>query len=126
MLEKVFKYQADSVTELISGFFRIGKTEGDTTQFDLALSAGLVFKGAFPGRALDELGLAYASERNSEKYRLASGNPVQYEKSYELGYRYRATAGLVIQPFVQYLQNHGADMSQDRTWWLGVRMNALL
>ena len=125
MLEKVLKYQADSDTELISGFFRIGKTEGDTTQFDLALSTGLVFKGLFPGRARDELGIAYAQERNSEKYRIASGNPVQYEKAYELGYRYRATAGLVIQPFVQYLQNHSEDTSQDRTWWLGVRMEAL-
>lgn len=126
MLEKILKYQADSATELISGFFRIGKTEGDTTQFDLALSTGLVFKGVFPGRAQDELGIAYAQERNSEKYRIASGNTVQYEKAYELGYRYRATAGLVIQPFVQYLQNHSEDTSQDRTWWLGVRMEASL
>lgn len=126
MLEKVLKYQADSDTEFISGFFRIGKTEGDTTQFDLALSTGLVFKGVFPGRAQDELGIAYAQERNSEKYRIASGNPVQYEKAYELGYRYRATAGLVIQPFVQYLQNHSEDTSQDRTWWLGLRMEAAM
>lgn len=126
MVEKVLKYRAGSGSESISGFFRIGQTEGDTTQFDLALSAGLVFKGAIPGRAQDELGIAYAQEHNGEKYRISSGNTVHFEKSYELSYRYRARAGLVIQPIIQYLQNHSEDTSQDRTWWLGLRMDAAL
>lgn len=126
MLEKVLMYQAASDTELISGFFRIGHTEGDTTQFDLALSTGIVFTGLFSGREQDELGLAYAQERNSEKYRTASGNAVHAEKSFELGYRYRAMPGLVVQPFVQYLLNHSEDISKDKTWWLGVRMEAML
>jgi porin len=126
LVEKVLKYQAGSDNSLISGFFRIGKTEGDTTQFDRAMSTGLVFTGLFAGREEDELGLGYAQERNSEKYRIASGNAVHSEKSFELGYRYRATAGFVIQPFVQYLQNHSADTAQDKTWWLGVRLEASL
>lgn len=126
ILEKVLKYKPGSNNEQIKSFLRIGQTEGDTTQFDLALSAGLIFTGVFTGREQDELGIAYAQERNSEKYRAASGNTVHAERSFELGYRYRAMPGLVIQPFVQYLQNHSADMSQDKTWWLGVRMEAAL
>jgi porin len=126
LIEKVLKYQAGSGNSLISGFLRIGKTEGDTTQFDRAMSTGLVFTGLFAGREEDELGLGYAQERNSEKYRSASGNAVHSEKSYELGYRYHATAGFVIQPFVQYLKNHSEDTTQDKTWWLGVRLEASL
>ncbi len=126
MVEKVLQYKADSSDALLSSFFRIGQTEGDTTQFDLALSAGIVFTGLFPGREQDELGLAYAQERNSEKYRTASGNAVHAEKSFELGYRYRAMPGFIVQPFVQYLLNHSEDISKDKTWWLGVRMEAML
>ena len=85
MVEKVLQYKPGTNDEQIRSFFRIGRTEGDTTQFDLALSTGLVFTGLFPGREQDELGLAYAQERNGEKYRIASGNPVQSEKSFELG-----------------------------------------
>lgn len=125
-MEKVLKYQPGTNDAQIKSFFRIGRTEGDTTQFDLALSAGLVFTGLFPGREQDELGIAYAQERNGEKYRLASGNPVQFEKSFELGYRYHAYHGFIVQPFLQYLQNHSEDMSQDNTWWLGVRLEAAL
>lgn len=124
IVEKVLKYKPGSTTEQIRSFFRIGRTEGDTTQFDLALSAGLVFTGVFTGREQDELGIAYAQERNSDKYRAKSGNTVHSEKSFELGYRYRAMRGFIVQPFVQYLQNHSVDMSQDKTWWLGVRMEA--
>lgn len=126
MVEKVLKYQTDSTDAQIKSFFRIGRTEGDTTQFDLALSTGLVFTGLFPGREQDELGIAYAQERNGEKYRLATGNPVQFEKSFELGYRYHAKTGFIVQPILQYLQNHSEDMTQNNTWWLGVRLEATL
>jgi porin len=125
VFEKVLKYRPDSNDEQIKGFFRIGKTEGDTSQFDLAIGTGLVFTGLIPGREQDELGIAYAQERNASKYRIASGNAVHSEKSFELGYRYRAMPGFVIQPFAQYLLNHSHDMAQDNTWWLGMRMEAV-
>ncbi len=48
------------------------------------------------------------------------------EKSFELGYRYHAMPGFIVQPFVQYLLNHSEDMTKDKTWWLGVRMEAML
>ena len=126
ILEKVLKYKPDSQDESIKSFVRIGKTEGDTSQFDLACSAGLVFTGLVSGREKDELGIAIALERNGEKYRAASGNSIHSEKSFELGYRYRAMPGFVVQPFVQYLLDHSNDPAQNRTWWLGIRMEASL
>jgi len=31
-----------------------------------------------------------------------------------------------VQPFVQYLLDHSNDPAQNRTWWLGIRMEASL
>ena len=124
MIEKVLRYQPGSNEGDISGFVRAGKTEGDTTQFDMSWSAGLVFSGLFAGREQDQLGVAFAQERNGVKYRTASGNPAIYEKSIELTYRYQAMPGLVLQPLVQYLLNHSNDPAQDKTLWLGMRVEA--
>lgn len=124
MIEKVLRYQPGSSEGNIGSFVRAGKTEGDTTQFDMSWSAGLVFSGLFAGREQDQLGVAFAQERNGVKYRAASGNPTMYEKSIELTYRYQAIPGLVLQPIVQYLLNHSNDPAQDKTLWLGMRVEA--
>jgi len=121
MLEKVLRYKPGSNEESINGFVRAGKADGDTFQFDMSWSTGLVFSGLFAGRDRDQLGIAYAQERNGEKWRVYSGNPVVFEKSLELSYRYRAMPGLVLQPEVQYLINHSSDPAQDKNWWLGMR-----
>jgi len=124
IIEKVLLYKSDSDDEQVKGFVRIGQTEGDTSQFDQALGTGLVFTGLISGREKDELGIAYAQERNGEKYRASSGNTVHYEKSFELGYRYYAMPGFVVQPVIQYLLSHSENTAQDKSWWLGVRMEA--
>ena len=122
MIEKVLRYKPDSNEESINSFVRAGKTDGDTSQFDMSWSAGLVFSGLFAGRDQDQLGFAYAQERNGIKYRAASGNPTVNEKSLELTYRYQAMPGLVLQPIAQYLLNHSNDPAQDKSWWLGMRL----
>lgn len=124
ILEKVLRYKPGSSEESINGFVRAGKADGNTSQFDMSWSAGLVFSGLFAGRDQDQLGLAYAQERNGVKYRTASGNPTISEKSLELTYRYQAMPGLVLQPMAQYLLNHCSDPAQDKSWWLGMRFEA--
>ncbi len=124
MMEKVLRYKPGSNEESINSFVRAGKTDGNTSQFDMAWSAGLVFSGPFAGRDQDQLGIAYAQERNGVKYRIASGNPTIHEKSFELTYRYQAMPGLVLQPIAQYLLNHSNDPAQDKTLWLGMRIEA--
>ncbi|WP_124947248.1 carbohydrate porin [Sulfurirhabdus autotrophica] len=105
----------------LRGFLRVGRTEGDTTQFEQALGAGLLWEGFIPGRPGDQLGLAYAQETNSIKYRLSSGISVDRERSLELAYRSKITPWLAIQLFAQYLLNHGSDPAENKTWWLGMR-----
>ena len=127
LIEKVLRYKPGSNDESINGFVRAGKTNADAepSEFDMALGAGLVFTGLFDGHELDQLGVAYAQERNGEKYRIASGNTVPNEKSFELTYRYWAMPGLVLQPIVQYLFNHGSDPAQNKSWWLGMRFEVV-
>lgn len=123
--EKVLYYKPGSNEGSINSFVRAGKAEGDTSQFDMAWSAGLVFSGLFAGRDQDQLGIAYAQEHNGAKYRAVPGNSqVVYEKSFELTYRYHVMPGMVLQPMAQYLLNHSNDPAQDKSWWLGARFEA--
>jgi porin len=126
MMEKVLRYRPGSGQESINGFVRAGKTDGNTFQFDMSWSTGLVFSGLFAGRGQDQLGIAYAQERNGEKWRIYTGNPTVFERSLELTYRYRAMQGLVLQPVAQYLINHSSDPARDKSWWLGVRFELSL
>ncbi len=124
MMEKVLRYQPSGTEESISGFVRAGKTDGDTTQFDMSWSAGLLFSGPFEGHEEDQLGVAYALEHNADKYRIATGIPTVSERSVELTYRYLAMPGLALQPMAQYLIDHPTDPNQDNKWWLGMRVEA--
>ncbi len=126
MAEKVLRYKSGSNEGSINSFIRAGKTDGDTAQFDMSWSAGLVFSGLFAGRDQDQLGVAFAQERNGAKYLTASGSTVPNEKSFELTYRYQEMPGLVLQPTVQYLLNHSSDPAQDKSWWLGLRFEVSL
>lgn len=126
LMERTLRYRPDSNEEVINGFIRAGQTDGDTTQFDLSWSTGLVFSGMFAGRDTDKLGIAYAEERNGEKWRIYSGNPVAFEKSMELSYRRRLMPGLELQPVAQYLIRHSSDPAQDKSWWLGLRVQTTL
>ena len=122
MIEKVLRYKPGSNEESISSFVRAGKTDGDTSQFDMSWSAGLVFSGLFAGRDQDQLGFAIAQERNGARYRAVPGNSqVVNERSFEMTYRYQAMPGLVLQPIVQYLLNHSNNPAEDKTLWLGMR-----
>jgi len=126
MMEKVLRYKTGGNEESINGFVRAGKSDGNTSQFDMSWSAGLVFSGLFAGRDQDQFGIAYALERNGEKWRISSGIPTVAEKSLELTYRYQVIPGLVLQPEAQYLINHSSDPAQDKIWWLGMRLEATL
>jgi porin len=126
IMEKVLSYKSGSDEGSINSFVRVGKAnaDADPSQFDMSWSAGLVFSGLFAGRDQDQLGIAFAHERNGAKYRASTGNTVPSEKSFELTYRYQALPGLVLQPMAQYLINHSSDPAQDKTLWLGMRVEA--
>ncbi|MEW5771477.1 MAG: carbohydrate porin [Pseudomonadota bacterium] len=104
------------------GFLRWGRNNGDTTQFESAWSAGLVWTGLFAGRPEDQFGVTASQEDNSTKWQTASGNPIPHEQAVEIAYRGAVNDWLTLQTFAQYLLHHGNDPSQHRSWWLGVRL----
>ena len=124
--EKRFWRDPDQPGRHMVGFLRMGRNDGNTTQFASAWSAGLTWTGPFAGRPEDQFGIAFCKEDNALKWRAAAANPVRHEKAYEATYRARVLTWLSIQPLVQYLVNHGTDPTQDRTWWAGVRLEAEL
>ncbi len=110
----------------LMGFLRAGRNDGDTTQFNSSWSTGLTWYGPLAGRASDQFGIAFSQENNSLKWRTAAASTIRHEKAYEATYRARVKPWLHLQPFVQYLVNHGTDPTQDRTWWAGMRIEAEL
>ncbi len=104
------------------GFLRWGRNDGDTTQFESAWSGGLVWTGLISGRPEDQFGLTVSQENNGAKWLSASGNPVRKEQALEIAYRGAVNDWLTLQPFVQYLIDHGNDPTQNRSWWLGLRL----
>jgi len=117
---------AEDPERRLRGFFRIGRNDGNTTQFTAAWSAGLVWDRVWPGGANSQFGLAYSQEHNGDKWRQSVGNGEHYERALELNYRTALRPGLWLQPFLQYLINHGNDPSQDHSWWGGLRIEASL
>lgn len=110
----------------LQGFLRAGRNDGNTAQFVWAWSTGLVWRGLIPGRPDDLLGIGFSEEENAWKYRAASGNGERYERAAEFTYRRQVTPWLAVQPFAQYLINHGSIPAEDRTWWTGIRLELVL
>jgi len=104
----------------IAAFFRLGTANGDINMFDRFASAGIKLTGWVPGRAEDELGVAFATAFTSRQYRLstpATGS----ETAIEATYRTRVAPWLTLQPSVQYIRNPSADPSIEDAWLLGLR-----
>ncbi len=116
----------DQPERKMRGFFRTGINDGDTTQFSQAWSAGLVWDGLFAARPEDQFGVSISQEHNSDKWRAANGNGVHHERAWEMAYRGAVNSWLTLEPFAQYLVNHGNDPTQNRTWWLGLRLECSL
>ena len=104
------------------GFLRWGRNDGNTIQFVSAWSAGLVWSGLGPGRPEDQFGITLSRENNSRKWRTAENNPVHHEQGLEVAYRGAFNSWLTLQPFAQYLMNHGNDPDQNSSWWWGLRL----
>lgn len=67
----VFQEQSD---QGLSVFGRYGIANNDVYQIASYLGAGMVYTGLLPGRDKDQLGLAIAIARNSDKYRQLQSN----------------------------------------------------
>lgn len=112
----------------LSAFLRFGVADERVHQFGSYLGAGLVYTGALPGRPADQLGLAFASSANGDRFREAmtlAGAPVERRETiWELAYRMQFGENFYVQPDVQYVANPGTDPALDDAWVVGVRFQA--
>ncbi len=101
-------------------FLRAGQANDDFNVFQSYIGAGGVYRGLFPSRPEDELGLALAMANSGSAYRsLEPAN--SHELSIELTYRAQVHPNIALQPEVQYVINPGLRPDLDNALVVGLR-----
>ncbi len=103
---QVYRENAES-DQGFSVFGRFGYANPKINRFKYYLGSGLAYKGAFPGRDEDVLGLAIATVFNGGRYRqsqtAAGSSTKKTEVNLELTYRIQVTPWFAVQPDIQYV-----------------------
>ena len=109
----------------LSGFVRLGVSDGDSTPYRGGWQAGLLLEGAIAGREGSQLSFGVNQAYLSRKYRLNAedaGTQVgRAETGFELSYQHPLTSFLAVQPDVQYILNPSADPSIKDAIVVGMR-----
>jgi porin len=110
-------------TSALGAFFQLGFADSSRNQVDTYLGLGLNYKGLFPGRSDDLLGLAAANAFTSDEYKNFTGTTAEsYETAIELTYEAKIYHWLVIQPNIQYIINPSMDSTIDNATVVGARI----
>ena len=124
-LEKQLYKNPKNSNELLTGFFRIGKTDGNTTMFSYAWSSGINYAGLFSSREQGVFGLAILQAVNSSNFRqeeLSEGvNTKHSEYGIEITYQDYIIPGVLLQPDIQYIFNPGGNPAAKNALVLGLR-----
>ncbi|MCM8611665.1 MAG: carbohydrate porin [Candidatus Accumulibacter sp.] len=114
----------------ISLFARYGFTDGRTSTLGYSLSAGMSFRGPFPGREDDVFGIAatraHADPQGRALLANESGSPLtsNNETVVEITYQAPLLPGLVVQPVIQRIFNPGFQLPDSTV--AGVRLQLTL
>ncbi|MGE4133261.1 MAG: carbohydrate porin [Bdellovibrionales bacterium] len=92
------------LTKNLTAFVRWGIASPTVNQFEAAQEFGLGYKGLFPSRDEDFLGLGVARTQVSEAYERVNASEVS-ETAIELTYQFHFPRGIMIQPDIQYVMN---------------------
>lgn len=106
-----------------SAFFRISGVPGDRNLIDFYFDTGIAYKGLFPGRDNDTLGLglivsrispaARAYDRDTLIFGQGRGPIRSSEAVIELTYQAEIVPGFTVQPDVQYVMRPGGGLPDD-------------
>lgn len=126
LLEQSVYHEKDDMSKGMAVFVRGGVTVNSMNHIDRYIGAGLKYKGLFPKRDSDQLGLSVARVYSGSKYKqsmLNTGTPVENsEAALELTYRVQITPWLAVQPDIQFIINPGLDPKVKNTWVAGSRV----
>lgn len=100
-------------------FWRIGGSPADRNAIQFYTDGGLNFKGLFPGRDEDVLGLGVAYAKISDNLRDLDLAPNDSDRDYEIAleatYQAKITPWWTLQPDVQYIINPGGNTNPGDT-----------
>jgi porin len=116
VVDKMLWRRPDTATQGLAAFLRLGYAPPDRNLFALEIDAGLTFKGLFPNRELDVLGvgaafarIGYARRLDRDKVLFTSiGQPIRdYEGVLEITYQARIAPWWFLQPDLQLVFHPG-------------------
>ena len=119
--QTVFR-EKENASQGLTLFFRYGVANGDINTLDYSYSLGLRYKGLWPGRDEDELGVGLIRGHAGVKFRQAAATPLAtHETALEITYRAKIARWLAVQPTVQRIVNPGFDVALGDAWVAGAR-----
>ena len=108
---------------VISAFFQVGVADQQRNVVGSYIGIGITYKGLFPNRNKDILGLAVANAITSKEYRnFSAGSADVYESTIELTYELALKDWFVVQPDIEYIINPSMDNNVENALIVGVRV----
>jgi porin len=120
VVDKMLWRRPDTATQGLAAFLRVGYAPPDRNLFSLEVDAGFTFKGLFPNRELDVLGvgasygrIGYARRLDRDQVLFAGiGRPIRdYESVLEITYEARISPWWLLQPDLQLIFHPGGSIS---------------
>lgn len=112
---------------VVSGFLRLGVSDGLTQAFRSSLQTGLLMQPVIAGRPNSSASFGIADATLGSAWRqtaAASGaRPSRHETVYEFTYSDRITPWLSLQPDLQYIVRPGGDVAAKNELIIGLRAN---
>ena len=106
----------------ITPFLRAGYAAGDAVRTDWTYQFGVAAAGWIPGREDGEFGLGVSQAHNNDAYRAITPGAEASETAFELYYRDEISAGVDLQPDVQYIVNPDTDPARSNATVVALRM----
>jgi porin len=120
VVDKMLWRRPDTATQGLAAFLRLGYAPPDRNLFSFEVDAGLTFKGLFPNRELDVLGvgvvygrIGYAGrlDRDEILFSGIAGTIRDYEAALEITYRARIAPWWTLQPDMQLVFHPGGHVA---------------
>jgi porin len=121
VLDKMLWRRPDTATQGLAAFFRVGGAPSNRNLISLEVDAGLTYKGLFPGRELDLLGVAASYgrignaarglDRDEIRFMGTGGTIRDYEAVLEITYEARIAPWWTLQPDFQLIAHPGGHVA---------------
>lgn len=112
--------------EQMTGFVRVGFSDGDTTSYSSGWQAGVLIEAPFASRPDSQISFGAYQGRFSAKHRDNERDlgvdAADAETGFEITYSDQITPWLRVQPDLQLVLDPGGDRARDELWVAGLRI----